>query len=211
MKFPVRMSSLAYAPGYIFFVQDAACSHDRLTKPASSSRVMRFRIVDGIPVTGPGRASFSVSAAGVLAYWPYPVGMPAVLRWFERDGRTSPRRDTRRAVRGLCAVARMVTAGVFARPRNGGADIWLRDLSRGSEHQLTFDGAAFTPQWSPDGTRIVFSGPGQSPPPKLFIRTVAGTSAASRFGGRPDAKLCVELERRRTVDRQRPHRSGHSQ
>jgi Tol biopolymer transport system component len=72
---------------------------------------------------------------------------------------------------------------VFSRAgRNGGADIWLRDLGRGSERRLTFDGAAFTPQWSPDGTRIVFTGPGQSPPPKLFVRTIAGTGAASRLG-----------------------------
>ena len=51
----------------------------------------------------------------------------------------------------------------------------------GSESQLTFDGAAFTPQWSPDGARIVFTGPGESPPPKLFIRNITGTSPASRF------------------------------
>ena len=74
MKFPVRISSLAYVPGYIFFVQDATL----FARPFDEKRLEftgePIRIVDGIPVMGPGRAAFSVSAAGVLAYWPYPVG-----------------------------------------------------------------------------------------------------------------------------------------
>lgn len=71
---------------------------------------------------------------------------------------------------------------VFSRvAKNGGADLWLRDVVEGTEHQLTFDGAAFTPQWSPDGARIVFTGPGENPPPKLFIRNITDTSPASRF------------------------------
>ncbi len=182
MKFPVRVSALAYVPGYVFFVQDAAL----FARPFDETRLEfsgdAIRILEGIPVTGPGRASFSVSAAGVLAYWPYPVGTSAVLRWFERDGRTSPLLDAPAQYVGF-ALSPDDRQLVFSRVANtGGADVWLRDLSRGSEGRLTFDGAAFTPQWSPDSTRIVFSGPGQSPPPKLFIRTVAGSGASSRIG-----------------------------
>jgi serine/threonine protein kinase/Tol biopolymer transport system component len=182
MKFPVRVSSLAYVPGYVFFVQDAALFARAFDETRLDFSGDAIQILDGIPVTGPGRASFSVSAAGVLAFWPYPVGMPAVLRWFERDGRTSPAMDAPAQYVGF-ALSPDGRRLVFSRTTgNGGADVWLRDLSRGTESQLTFDGAAFTPQWSPDGTRIVFSGPGQSPPPKLFIRTVAGAGAASRIG-----------------------------
>ena len=185
MKFPVRIASPAYVPGYIFFVQDGAL----FARPFDETRLEfsgeSIQLLDGIPVTGPGRASFSVSAAGVLAYWPYPVGTPAVLRWFERDGRTSPALDAPAQYVGF-ALSPDARQLVFSRAsRNGGADLWLRDLGRGSEGRLTFDGAAFTPQWSPDGTRIVFTGPGQSPPPKLFIKTVAATGAASRLGDAP--------------------------
>ena len=73
------------------------CSHDRSMRRVSSSRAQPKSIVDGIPVLGPGRAPFSVSAAGVLAYWPYPLGTPAVLQWFERDGRASPASARRRS------------------------------------------------------------------------------------------------------------------
>ena len=67
--------------------------------------------------------------------------------------------------------------------KTGAADLWLRNFARNSEAQLTFDGAAFTPQWSPDATRIAFSGThGQGPPPKLFVTDVTGPGAASLVG-----------------------------
>jgi Tol biopolymer transport system component len=38
------------------------------------------------------------------------------------------------------------------------ADIWVRDLARGHSTRFTFHpGAEYTPIWSPDGGRIVFS------------------------------------------------------
>ena len=45
------------------------------------------RVVEGIPVVGNGGTPFAVSAAGILAYWPSPIGDPAVLHWFDRTGR----------------------------------------------------------------------------------------------------------------------------
>jgi serine/threonine protein kinase len=182
MKFPVRISSLGYVPGYVFFVQDSTL----FARPFDEKRLEfsgeAVRIVDGIPIIAKGRAAFSVSAAGVLAYWPYPVGMPSVLHWFERDGRASAAVDTPAQYVGF-TVSPDARRLVFSRTaKNGGADLWLRDLTDGIEKQLTFDGAAYTPQWSPDGARIVFSGPGERPPPKLFIKNVADMGAASQFG-----------------------------
>ena len=115
MKFPVRISSLAYVPGYVFFVQDAVL----FARPFDEQR-LEFsgeptRIVEGVPVMGPGRAPFSVSAAGVLAYWPYPVGTPAALHWFDRNGRASVAVDSSGAVRRLHALTRCPSGGVFPR------------------------------------------------------------------------------------------------
>jgi eukaryotic-like serine/threonine-protein kinase len=182
MKFPVRISSLAYVPGYVFFVQDATL----FARPFDERRLEfsgePIRIVDGVPVMGPGRAPFSVSAAGVLAYWPYPVGTPAVLQWFERNGRASVAVDTPAQYGGF-ALSPDARQLVFSRAgASGGADVWVRDLGDGQERRVTFDGAAFTPQWSPDGTHIVFSGPGENPPVKLFVKSVASAGAATRTG-----------------------------
>src|SRR4029077_554043 len=64
MKFPVRISSLAYVPGYVFFVQDSTL----FARPFDEKRLQFSgeapRIVDGIPIVAKGRAAFSVSAAG---------------------------------------------------------------------------------------------------------------------------------------------------
>ena len=76
MKFPVRPSSLAYVPGYVFLVQDATL----FARPFDEKRLVfsgePIRLLDGIPVTPPGRAPFSVSPTGLLAYWTYPAAHP---------------------------------------------------------------------------------------------------------------------------------------
>ena len=180
MTFPMRISALAHVPGYVLFVQDGAL----FARPFDDERLEfsgePVQILDGIPVIGPGRAPFSVSAAGVLAFWRSPPGMPAVLQWFDRDGRSSPAVATPARYVGF-ALAPDGRRLAFSRTdSSGNADLWLRDVIQGDEHQLTFDGAAFTPHWSPDGKRVLFSGPGDVAPPKLFIKDLTGTGAVSR-------------------------------
>ena len=182
MKFPVRVSSLAYAPGFIFFVQDSTL----YARPFDEKRLELsgepIRVADGIPVVAPGRTAFSVSPTGVLAYWPYPVLTVAALQWFERDGHASAVVGAPAQYAGF-ALSSDGRRLVFSRTATtGGADVWIRDLTHGTENRLTFDEAAFTPQWSPDGARIVWTGPGEHPPPKLFIKRVADAGAALRIG-----------------------------
>jgi Tol biopolymer transport system component len=182
MQFPVRSSALAYAAGHLFYVQD----RELFARPFDE-KLLEFsgaatRVVEGIPVVGNGRAPFSVSGAGVLAYSPQPIGPPAVLRWFDRDGRATTAVGTASRYLGF-ALSPDGRQLVFSRiDPNGGADLWLRDMDRGGETQLTFDAAAYTPHWSPDGSRLLFSGPGHGPPPKMFVRGPTGTGEVSRLG-----------------------------
>ena len=64
------------SPDTSLFVQDASL----FARPFDEKRLEfageAIRVLDGIPVIGPGRAPFSVSASGVLAYWPYPGREP---------------------------------------------------------------------------------------------------------------------------------------
>jgi serine/threonine protein kinase/Tol biopolymer transport system component len=178
MKFPVRISSVAYVPGYLLFVLDSTL----FARPFDETRLEfsgePVRVVDGIPVIGFGRAPFSVSASGLLAYWSYAVGTPSVLEWFDRDGRASAAVDTPAQYIGFAISPDGRQLALSRTGKDGGADLWLRDLARGTETQLTFDGAAFTPQWSPDGTRLAFSGPGEKPPPKLFVKNIGSQRPA---------------------------------
>jgi len=191
MKFPVRVSALAYVPGFVLYVQDRTL----FARPFDDQRLdfsgEPVRVVDGVPVTGPGRAAFSVSAAGVLAYWPYPIGTPAALQWFDRDGRSTAAIDTPAQYIGL-ALSPDAQLLLFSRITNtGGADIWLRDMTSGDERQLTFDGAAFTPQWSPDGKQMAFTSPGQNPPPKLFTMRLDGAGGFMAIGESPTANFAA--------------------
>ncbi len=105
-----------------------------------------------------GRAAFSVSGNGVLAYGTA-SGTTTELVWFGRQGERlgtvgepaeyslpalSP--DDKKLV-----VCRM---NLPARTR----DLWLFDLAHGTSSRFTFDPADdINPIWSPDGSRIVFS------------------------------------------------------
>jgi dipeptidyl aminopeptidase/acylaminoacyl peptidase len=181
MTFPVRISSVAYVPGYILFVQDSTLFARAFDEQRLAFSGEPARVVDGIPVIGFGRAPFSVSAAGVLAYWPYAVGTPSVLRWFDRNGRASAAVETPAQYIGFAISPDGRQLALSRTGKDGGADVWLRDLADGTERQLTFDGAAFTPQWSPDGTRLAFSGPGEKPPPKLFVKNIGNQGPAVRL------------------------------
>ena len=184
MSFPLRISALGYAAGYVFYVQD----RELRARPFDQQRLEfsgeAITVLDRLPVVANGRAPFSVSAAGVLAFWSHPLGEPAVLHWFSRDGRMTAAAVPSPAQYLGFALSPDGRQLVFSRmDADGGADLWLRDLDRGGEpQQLTFDAASYTPQWSPDGSRLIFSGPGQRPPPKMFVRAMSGTAAVSRVG-----------------------------
>jgi serine/threonine protein kinase/Tol biopolymer transport system component len=181
------VSTLEYVPGYVLYARPDGGLFAR----AFDDQQFKFtgdpvRILDGIPLTGPGRAPFSASATGVLAYWPYAPGTTAVLRWFDRVGRPTSAVDAPARYAGF-ALSPDARQMAFARvATNGRSDIWVRDMTRGSESRVTSDGFSFTPIWSPDGTRITYSG-ARGRPPDLFIRNVGATGET-----RVNASLLVD-------------------
>ena len=204
MVFPIRPSALAYASGYVFYVNDNTLFARRFDERRLDFSGESTRVADRIPVMGPGRARFSVSAAGILAYWSYPPGTPARLHWFDRAGRASTAVDAPALYQGFALSPDGARLVLSRTDDTGGADLWLHDFVRGTETQLTFDRAAFTPHWSPNGTRVAFAGPGPGPPPKLFVQDIARSGAAllvsdSRLptfaaGWTPDGRSIVAVE-----------------
>jgi eukaryotic-like serine/threonine-protein kinase len=180
MRFAVRISAIAYVPGFILYVQDAV-----LYARPFSERTLEFtgepaKVIEHVPVTPTGRAPFSVSPNGVLAFREYPIAPAADLRWASWNGR-----DQTVAVQAAQYIGMTLspdgTRVIFSRVnQTGGADLWERTLAADTERQLTFDGSAFTPQWSPDGTRVAFTGTAEAPPPKLFVKEVVAGSTARR-------------------------------
>lgn len=206
MTFPVRISPIAYASGYIFFIRDGTL----YARPFDEQRVAfsgdEIRVVEAIPLTTPARAPFSVSNAGVLAYWTHPLGVTALLQWFDRTGhRSTAAVDAPQQYRGF-DISADGSRLVFSRIDNSGSALWRRDTAGGNETRLTFD-EAFTPQLSPEGSRLLFSGPGPAPPPKLFLMSkvvtaestlVATTSVpnfASDWSGDGRSAISVRIDR----------------
>ena len=120
-------------------------------------------VVEELSVIGPpGTADYSVSPAGVLAYFLSPGTGGTTLAWADRNGQTKPLPGPSRQLWGtgrLSPDGRLVANGI-SNDRNG-RDIWTFDVERGTLTRLTFGGPTDTndfPIWTPDGRRVIYSG-----------------------------------------------------
>ena len=128
------------------------------------------------------------------AFWPSgpsAVGTPAVLRWFARNGEASPAIDAPAKYFGFSLSPDSRQLAFSRVGSNGGPDLWVRNLDTGGETQLTFDGVAFTPRWSPDGSRILFTGIAERPPPMLFIKDPTRPGAAQPLDAGPGPQFAA--------------------
>jgi dipeptidyl aminopeptidase/acylaminoacyl peptidase len=192
MKFPVRISSLSYASGHLFYVQDSTLFARRFDEASLQFTSEPMRLLEGLPVTPPGMSPFSVSASGVLAYWLYSGGTPAVLQWFDRQGSVSTTVGGVAKYVGFSLSPKGDRLIDSRRSADGGADLWIRDFAKPAEQrQVTFDKAAFTPQWSPDGSQIAFTGPGKIPPPKVFVKHLMLQRPDVQIGSWPAASFAA--------------------
>jgi serine/threonine-protein kinase len=102
---------------------------------------------------GDGAGQFSFSDRGMLAYIPGRAAQGEFeLVWVDRNGRSQ----------NLPTSSR-VYSNVRPSPDGQRAafelenDIWIYDLSRGTQSRLTFEGVNATPLWTPDSQRIAFT------------------------------------------------------
>jgi hypothetical protein len=104
---------------------------------------------------GTGRAVFSLSQTGVLAYRSVPETQ---LTWFDRAG--SPQGTIGSpGIHFSFSLSPRLSAIAADRvdQETGRSDVWVIDAESGGERRLTFDSALdFMPLWSADGARIVF-------------------------------------------------------
>jgi eukaryotic-like serine/threonine-protein kinase len=172
-----RMSSLGYAPGFLLYVQRGALYATRFDEDRLQLSGQPVRIVEGIPVSGPGRAPFSVSANGVLAYSSHAVGDMAVLQWVDRTGQPGAVVAPPANYTGftLSPDGRRLAFARWA--PSGGRDVWLRELATGGESRLTSDGDSMMPIWSPRAERVVFASAGETPPDLHLLDLETGAGA----------------------------------
>ena len=174
-----------YAAGYLLFLRGDTL----MAQPFDEARLQlagtATPIAENVTYNqGTNRAGFSASDSGVLAFRTGGIGGTPTgeLAWFDRRG-------NRLETLGLPGPYGSISLSpddsrvAFERldPRTGTMDIWIRDVNQGTESQFTFDEAAdFAPQFSPDGTRLVFSS-ARNGEYGLYVKDASGAGAIERL------------------------------
>ncbi|HEY6051349.1 MAG TPA: protein kinase [Thermoanaerobaculia bacterium] len=153
---------VTYAPpGYLLFVRDKTLVAQAFDLKSRKTKGEPVPLAEHIATDSVGLARFSVSRDGTLVYRTGESGNR--LLWVDRAGKDlETLGDPAEYHDPVFSPTADRIAFELDDPRNGKADIWVRDLARGVNSRFTFSaGDSVAPLWSPDGKRIVFrSGPG---------------------------------------------------
>jgi len=114
-------------------------------------------VVDGVQSFSSGVAAYTVADNGTLVYLPVDA-TTSTLGWVSREGAMTVALVEGRGL-AWPALSPDGTRMAFQRPaRPDGEDIWIRDLSRGSETKLTeTSGFNQWPIWMPDSQTVTFA------------------------------------------------------
>ena len=128
---------------------------------------LRTRTLSGSPVSmidsvqqgrNGGAVYFAVSQTGLLLY--SPTGDRHMLVWVDRNGTATPVSADREAFRipRLSPDGKRIAVAINDATRR--SDLWTYDSENGTKARLTTTSHNLEPVWTPDGTRITFSGGG---------------------------------------------------
>jgi Tol biopolymer transport system component len=154
-----RMDSMAeYAsPGYLLYVRDGALFAQRFDASRARLGGDARLVADGVDYFyGPGRASFSVSQTGVLAY--QTAAPLSRFLWLDRAGRQVGTLGQPGVWNGfrISADGKKVAAAIEDR-RIGTSDVWVLELPGGIGTRLHADAVdEKTPVWIPDGSKLLY-------------------------------------------------------
>jgi serine/threonine protein kinase/Tol biopolymer transport system component len=144
-------------PGFLVFVRQGTVTYQRfdpVRRQVSGEAVPFAENVSAAPTSG--LASFTVSAAGVLAFSPQFVVGPSQLTWFDRAGKPL---GTVGEVAPYLQIALSPDERQIAAQRNqlgSSSELWLIDASRGVSTRLTSHRGDAGHAWSPDGRELAY-------------------------------------------------------
>jgi len=146
--------------GHLVYARGATLNAIAFDPSAGRTEGDPFRLADvGIETASDnGAASFAVSGSGTLVY-ASEQGGPSLrtLQWVDRNGRREPL-----AVEPQGYIYPSISPDgrrvALDRISNGNRDIWILDLERMTQTQLSDSPAEdMLPTWSPDGQRVFFA------------------------------------------------------
>ena len=176
-------SNAVYAPpGFVLFLRERTL----MAQPFDAGKLQTtgdpFPIAERVDTRDALGGGFSVSQNGVLANLSVPAGGNAQLRWFDRAGKSlgtvgAPGDLVRLSPTSISPDGSTVAVSRFDRltSTSDTSDIWLHNLTRGTESRFTFGPQMnASPVWSPDGGRIVFFSD-RAGTTGLYVKPIAGS------------------------------------
>jgi eukaryotic-like serine/threonine-protein kinase len=162
------------SPGFVLYVRNGALLAQPFDARARALTGPAVTLIDDIAHFSPtGGASFSVSQTGTLAFSRRVAA--SQMRWVDRTGRPvgSPLEDNFYASPALAPDGSRLAVEITD-PRRSTPDLWIIDLDRNVPTRLTSSARSeIWPEWSPDGTKLVFSTDWEGPP-NLYLGDPAG-------------------------------------
>jgi hypothetical protein len=141
--------------GYVVFLRDGDLYAVQLDGSADRAASLPVRVVSSVMTGTTGAAQFAISRRGSLLYIEdIPERSYRTLARVDGRGRASDLPLPPRAFNYIAACGDRLAATVFTR---GQTDLWAGHVDRAAMTQITRDGAAFEPIWSPDCRTIAFS------------------------------------------------------
>jgi len=170
--------SAQYSSGWLLSVHDASLMAQRFDPVTLALSGEPVRVADDVNFDeGVWRGTFTTSDNGMLAFQIGQAGIGGQLTWIDEFGR-------RLGTIGEASVAyslRLSPDGrrasvIIGDPNN---DIWIYELDRNVRTKLTSDAqVTMSPQWSADGSRILFT---SQPAADVFpLMTVLANGAGER-------------------------------
>jgi Tol biopolymer transport system component len=149
----------AYAANYLLFSRDGALMAQRLDLKRFALQGDPIPVAEGVNTNeANGRAAFTVSESGVLAYRGGLFSGLRQLAWYDRQGRRLSTVGEPAVYRGVALSPDEKSVAFSRSDSTGSFNIWAIELASETPKRLTFDspGTATSPIWSRDSQRIIF-------------------------------------------------------
>ena len=182
----LRGSSAVYVPsGHLVYAAGStlnAVAFDAATGQVTGKPVS-FPEIEVAVAADDGAADFAIADTGTLVVAQPATSGLSTLEWIDRHGTHEPLALAPQDY-GYAMVSPDGTRVAVERRTNGNRDIWILDLKRLTQTQLT-DGPTedMLPRWSPDGKRVYF-GSNRGGTFDVYSQAADGASSATlEFGG----------------------------
>jgi len=156
----IEGSRIEYSPdGYVLLARDRTLLAQKFDVGGLKLVGEPFPVAENLPVGGNGAANFTVSGNGILVYRAT-GGSLSRLIWIDRGGRELSEVAAAADYRAPALSPDGTKIAIRRRDGDGSnIDVWVIEPARGTTTRFTFDpGDDSNPVWSPDGSKIAWSG-----------------------------------------------------